>query len=100
MGVAEDFPNIARYVDACDEMEVIHQFIHCSGYTLCTWNEEQGVYVEVKDDHQDILFKYYDIDNEKFEEEQKHIMSRLVDVLAKEMVGQLVNDVREEEGTT
>ena len=100
MGVEEDFPNTARLIDASDEMRVIHEFIHHSGYTLCTWNEEQSVYVEVKDDHQDILLKYYDIDSTKIEEEQKHIKSLLVDALAREMVGQLMNDVHEEEGTT
>ena len=43
----DEFPQFARLIAFHECMDVLHTFLHTSGYELCTWNESENAFVPV-----------------------------------------------------
>ena len=74
---AEDFPETTKMLAYQDFMSLIHEFIHESGYILCTWNEIKGQHVPTSKPCRDIVLKFFEIDPKELENEQTRINSMI-----------------------
>ena len=85
-----EFPQHARLAAFGEGMEVLHEFIHDSGYVLCTWNESENAFVPVTKDYEEIIFEFFEIDREELEKEHRIIRDLLINMLARDSAEELV----------
>ena len=79
-----EFPQHAKIAAFSENMEVLHAFIHTSGYELCTWNESENAFVPVTKDCEEILDEFFGIDRAALVQEQRVLRGVLMDLLARE----------------
>ena len=79
-----EFPQHAKIAAFSENMEVLHAFIHTSGYELCTWNESENAFVPVTKDCEEILDEFFGIDRAALVQEQRVLRGILMDLLARE----------------
>ena len=87
---AAEFPQHVKLATFSDDMEVLHAFIHISGYVLCTWNEMENAYIPTEKSHAALLDEFFEIDREELEKERRVIRDLLIDMLARDGVEDLV----------
>ena len=87
---ATEFPQHARAAAFSDDMEVLHAFIHNSGYVLCTWNEMKNAYVPTEKACSVLVDEFFEIDREELEKEYRVIRGLLIDMLARDSAEELV----------
>ena len=107
---AAEFPQHARLAAFSEDMEVLHAFIHTSGYELCTWNESENAFVPTTKNHEKILYEFFEIDRAALVQEQRVLRGMLMDLLAREaaddmfeqmgLLAQEENDATHEGGLT
>ena len=97
---AAEFPPHARLDAFSDDMDIVHAFLHTSGYKLCTWNESENAFVPTTKDCETILDEFFEIDRAALVQEQRVLRGLLMDLLAREaaddMFEQLNLQVQEE----
>ena len=79
-----EFPQHARIAAFSADMEIVHAFLHTSGYELCTWNESENAFVLATKDHKEILDEFFGIDRAALVQEQRVLRGVLMDLLARE----------------
>ena len=84
------FPQHVKVAAFSDGMEVLHEFIHDSGYVLCTWDEMENAYVPTEKAHSVLVDEFFEIDREELEKERRVIRGLLIDQLARDSVEELV----------
>ena len=87
---ATEFPQHARFAAFGEGMEVLHAFIHESGYVLCTWNEMENAYVPTEKACSVLVDEFFEIDREELEKEHRVIRGLLIDMLARDSAEELV----------
>ena len=101
---AAEFPQHARLAAFNEDMEVVHTFLHTSGYELCTWNESENTFVPTTKNCEELLFEFFKIDRAALDQERRVLREALMDLLAREaaddMFEQLNLQVQEENNAT
>lgn len=99
-----DFPQHARVAIFIEDRNMLHAFLHKSGYELCAWNESENAYVLTTKDHETILDEFFEIDRAALVQEQRVLRGVMMDLLAREaaddMFEQLNLQVQEENDAT
>lgn len=99
-----EFPQHVKVAAFSDDMDVLHAFIHNSGYVLCTWNEMENAYVPTEKTCSVLIDEFFEIDREELENELRVIRGLLIDMLAREaaddMFAQMGLLVQEENAAT
>ena len=80
----DEFPQFARLIAFREDMEVLHTFLHTSGYELCTWNESENAFVPVTKDCEEIISEFFQIDRAALVQEKRVLREELMDLLARE----------------
>ena len=88
-----EFPQHAKIAAFSDIMVVLHAFIHTDSYVLCTWNEMENAYVPTEKSHSVLIDEFFDIDREELEKEDRVMRSLLIDLLARDGVEDLVEQL-------
>ena len=101
---AAEFPQHAR-LDAFGEgMDIVHGFLHNSGYKLCTWNESENAFVPTTKDCETILDEFFEIDRAALVQEQRVLRGLLMDLLAREAADDMFEEmgllIQEEDAAT
>ena len=95
-----DFPQHARVAAFIEDRNMLHTFLHTSGYELCTWNESERAFALTTKDCETILDEFFEIDRAALVQEQRVLRGALIDLLAREaaddMFGQLDLLIQEE----
>ena len=81
---AAEFPQHVKVATFGDDMEVLHAFLHTSGYELCTWNESENAFVPTTKNCEEILFEFFKIDRAALVQEKRVLREALMDLLAHE----------------
>ena len=79
-----DFPQHARVATFIEDRDMLHAFLHNSGYELCTWNESENAYVLTTKNHETILDEFFEIDRAALVQEQRVLRGVMMDLLARE----------------
>ena len=90
---AAEFPQHARAAAVSKDMEIVHAFLHNSGYVLCTWNENENAFVPTTKNCEEIIDEFFEIDREELEKEYRIIRGLLIDMLARDSVEDLVEQL-------
>ena len=85
-----EFPQHVKVAAFGEGMEVLHEFIHDSGYVLCTWNEMENAYVPTEKACSVLVDEFFEIDREELEKEHRVIRGLLIDMLARDSAEELV----------
>ena len=88
-----EFPQHVKLAAFSDVMEVLHAFIHNSGYVLCTWIEMENAYIPTEKSHAALIEEFFEIDREELEKEHRIIRGMLIDMLARDGVEELVEQL-------
>ena len=81
---AAEFPQHARLAAFSKDMEMLHTFLHTSGYELCTWNESENAFVPTTKNCEEIVYEFFEIDRAALVQEQRVLREELMDLLARE----------------
>ena len=84
------FPQHVKVAEFGEGMEMLHAFIHDSGYVLCTWNEMENAYVPTEKACSVLVDEFFEIDREELEKEHRVIRGLLIDMLARDSAEELV----------
>ncbi len=79
-----EFPQHAKVAAFSEDMEIIHTFLHTSGYELCTWNESENAFVPTTKNCGEILDEFFGIDRAALVQEHRVLREELIDLLARE----------------
>ena len=90
---ATEFPQHVKVAAFSEDMKVLHAFIHNSGYVLCTWIEMENAYIPTEKSHAALIEEFFEIDREELEKEHRIIRSMLIDMLARDGVEELVEQL-------
>ena len=90
---AHEFPQHVRVAAFGEDMEVLHEFIHDSGYVLCTWNEMENAYVPTEKACSVLVDEFFEIDREELEKERRVIRGLLIDMLARDSMEDLAEQL-------
>ena len=88
-----EFPQHVKVAAFSDGMEVLHAFIHDSGYVLCTWNEMENAYVPTEKACLVLVDEFFEIDREELEKERRVIRGLLIDMLARDSMEDLAEQL-------
>ena len=86
---AAEFPQHARLATFNEDMEIVHAFLHGSGYELCTWNESENAFVPTTKNCEEIISEFFQIDRAALDQERRVLMGVLMDLLAREAADDL-----------
>ena len=99
-----EFPQHARIAAFSENMDILHAFLHISGYELCTWNKSENAFVLPTKNYETILDEFFEIDRAALVQEDRVLRGLLMDLLAHEaaddMFEQLNLQVQEENDAT
>ena len=99
-----EFPQHVRIAAFSEDMDIVHTFLHTSGYELCTWDESENAFVPPTKNCEEILYEFFGIDRAALVQEQRVLRGILMDQLAREaaedMFEQLGLLVQEENDAT
>lgn len=88
-----DFPQHARVATFIEDRDMLHAFLHKSGYELCAWNESENAYVLTTKDHETILDEFFEIDRAALVQEQRVLRGVMMDLLARKAADDMLEQL-------